>query len=163
MDTRTRIVVAAELATQGLSVSTIARRLDRHRETIGLWLKAIRIEGLLAFLDRYAAAKKGPRRGRQVSGTVKRLVWAIRLREHDCCGQKIQYFLAREQGLHLSVPTIYEILAERYIIRPRGRTNQRRGAYQLRRSRAQSFRWIPWTLARWLPSPEWISIPKRRT
>ena len=113
--------------TQGLSVSAIARQLGRHRETIGLWLKAIRIEGLPVFLDRYAAAKKGPRRVRQVPGTVKRLVWAIRAREHDCCGQKIQYFLACEQAIHLSVPKIYEILAERYILRPRGRTNQPRG------------------------------------
>lgn len=128
MDTRTRIIVAAEPATQGFSISTIARRLDRHRETVGLWLKAIRIEGLHGFLDRYVQAKKGPRRGRQVPGAVERLVWAIRIREHDCCGQKIQYSLSREQNLHLSVPKIYEILAERYILRPRGRKNQLRGA-----------------------------------
>lgn len=127
MDTRTRIIVAAELAAQGLSISTIAGQLDRHRETVGLWLKAVRIEGLPAFLSRYAAAKKGPRRARQIPGTVKRFVWAIRAREHDCCGQKIQYFLAREQHIHLSVPKIYEILAERYALRPRGRTNQPRG------------------------------------
>ena len=127
MDTRTRIILAAELAVQGLSVSTIARQLDRHRETVGLWLKAIRIEGLPGFLERYAAAKKGPRRGRQVPGAVKRLIWAIRAREHECCGQKIQYFLAREQHIHLSVPKIYEILAERYVLRPRGRRNQPRG------------------------------------
>src|SRR5690242_21485338 len=92
MDTRTRIIVAAELATQGLSISAIARQLDRHRETVGLWLHAIRIEGLSAFLDRYAEAKKGPRRGRQVPGTVKRLVWAIRLREHNCCGRRFSIF-----------------------------------------------------------------------
>lgn len=64
MDTRTRIPLAAELATQGLSVSAIARQLDRHRETVGLWLKAIQLEGLPEFLERCAAAKKGPRRGR---------------------------------------------------------------------------------------------------
>lgn len=52
MDTRTRIILAAELATQWLSVSAIARQLDRHRETIGLWLKGIRTEGRAAFLDR---------------------------------------------------------------------------------------------------------------
>lgn len=128
MDTRTRIIRATELAAQGLSISAIARQLDRHRETVGLWLKAIRIEGLPKFIERYVQAKKGPRRARQVPGAVKRLVWAIRVREHDCCGQKIQYFLAREQGLHLSVPKIYEIFAERYVLRPRGRTNQPRGA-----------------------------------
>ena len=106
MDTRTRIIVAAELATQGLSVFAIARQLYRHLETVGVWLKAIRLEGLPAFLERYAAAKQGPRRGRPVPGTVKRLVWAIRAREHECCGQKIPYFLAREQHIHLSVPKI---------------------------------------------------------
>jgi len=127
MDTRTRIILATELATQGLSICAIARQLNRHRETIGLWLKAIRIEGLPAFLERYAAAKKGPRRARQVPGAVKRLVWAIRTREHACCGQKIQYFLAQERDIHLSVPKIYEILAERYVLRSRGRTNQPRG------------------------------------
>lgn len=127
MDTRTRIIVATELAAQGLSVSAIARQLDRHRETIGLWLKAVRIEGLPAFLNRYAAAKKGPRRARQVPGTVKRLVWAIRAREHECCGQTIQYFLAREQHIQRSIPKIYEILAERYVLRPRGRSHQPRG------------------------------------
>ena len=106
MDTRTRIIVVAELAAQGFSISAIARQLDRHRETVGLWLKAVRLEGLPAFLSRYAAAKKGPRRARQVSGTIKRLAWAIRAREHECCGQKIQHFLAREQHIHLSVPKI---------------------------------------------------------
>lgn len=127
METRTRIILAAELATQGLSVSAIARQLDRHRETVGLWLKAIRLEGLPEFLERYAVAKKGLRRRRQVAGTVKRQVWAIRAREPECCGQTIQYVLAREQHIHLSVPKIYEILAERYVLRPRGRPNQPRG------------------------------------
>ena len=53
MDTRTRIIVAAERAAQGLFMCAIARQLDHHRETIGLWLKAIRIEGLFAFLERH--------------------------------------------------------------------------------------------------------------
>lgn len=34
----------------------------------------------------------------------------------DCCGEKIQYFLDLEYGVHLSVPKIYEILAEKYVI-----------------------------------------------
>ncbi len=70
--------------------------LDRHRETVRLWLKATRIEGLAVFLERDVAAKKGPRGARKVPGAVKRLVWAIRTREHACCGRKIQCFLARE-------------------------------------------------------------------
>jgi len=42
MDIRTCIIVAAELVAQVL--------LDRHRQMIGLWLKASRIEGQSAFL-----------------------------------------------------------------------------------------------------------------
>ncbi|HMS82387.1 MAG TPA: helix-turn-helix domain-containing protein [Nitrospira sp.] len=59
METRTRLILATELATHGLSICAIARQLDRHREMVGLWLKAIRIEGLVAFLG----AMPRPRRG----------------------------------------------------------------------------------------------------
>lgn len=48
MGTRTRIMIAAELAAEGLSIWSIARQLDRHRVTIGLGLNAIRIERLYA-------------------------------------------------------------------------------------------------------------------
>jgi transposase InsO family protein len=56
------------------------------------------------------------------------LIWALRVREHDCCGQKIGYFLEREYHVRLSVPKIYEILAEKYVIRSKWRKNQTRGA-----------------------------------
>lgn len=59
---------------------------------------------------------------------VKRLVWKIREREFYCCGQKIQYFLNLEHGIHLSVPKIYEILAEKYIIRSKWKKNKERGS-----------------------------------
>jgi len=58
---------------------------------------------------------------------VKRLVWKIREREFHCCGQKIQYFLELEYGIHLSVPKIYEILAEKYVIRSKWKRNKKRG------------------------------------
>jgi len=51
----------------------------------------------------------------------------VREREFHCCGQKIQYFLGLEHGIHLSVPKIYEILAEKYVIRSRWRKNRERG------------------------------------
>jgi hypothetical protein len=65
---------------------------------------------------------------RQVPATTTRLSWELRVHEHDCCGQKIAYFLEREHQLRLSVPKIYEILAEKYVIRPKWRKNQKRGA-----------------------------------
>ena len=49
-------------------------------------------------------------------------------RAYACCGQKITYFLEREYHVRLSVPKIYEILAEKYVIRSKWRKNQKRGA-----------------------------------
>ncbi len=89
---QTEIVLAWELYEQGLSKSAIARRLGRHRETIIEWIKAIEQQGLTAFVEASQQACKVPRPARQVDALVKRHIWAVREREHDCCGQKIAYF-----------------------------------------------------------------------
>lgn len=123
----TLIVMSWELYGQGMSKSQIAKRIGKHRETIGIWIKNIETYGLRKFLDRYEQAKKGERKKRQVNPEVKRLVWDIREREYECCGQKIQYFLNLEHRIHLSVPKIYEILAEKYIIRSKWKKNKARG------------------------------------
>jgi transposase InsO family protein len=127
MQNSTLITLAWELYEQGIPKSRIAGKLGRHRETIHLWIKGIQMQGLMPFLDDYEQAKKGERRGRQVDPLLKRWVWDIREREWQCCGQKIQYFLEKERRIHLSVPKIYEILAEKYAIRTRWRKNQVRG------------------------------------
>ncbi len=121
------IVLCWELYEQGMPQTHIAQRLGKHRETVGIWIRNIKEHGLSGFLDRYQQAKKGERKRRQVDPAVKRLVWDIREREYDCCGQKIQYFLNLEHGIHLSVPRIYEILAEKYIIRSKWKKNKARG------------------------------------
>lgn len=123
----TLITMAWELYGQDLSKATIAKHLGKHRETIHLWLVGIERYGLAGFLERYEAAKRGERKGRQVDAILKRRVWRLREREMDCCGQKIQYFLEREYQTHLSVPKIYEILKERYILRNPKQRNQVRG------------------------------------
>ena len=110
-----------------MSKTRIAKRLGKHRETVHIWIKKIERHGLLGFLDQYKQAKKGERKRRQVDPIVKRLVWKIREREFHCCGQKIQYFLERENSIHLSVPKIYEILAEKYVIRSKWKKNKARG------------------------------------
>jgi len=127
MQNATLVTLCWELYEQGMPKARIAARLGKHRETIHLWIKAIQQYGLLDFLGRYEQAKKGERRSRQVDALVKRWVWDIREREYQCCGQKIQYFLEREHGIHLSVPKIYEILAEKYIVRSRWKKNHVRG------------------------------------
>ena len=127
MQNSTLITLCWELHEQGIPKIRIAQRLGKHRETIHIWIKSIEHYGLLGFLDRYEQAKKGDRNGRQVDPIVKRLVWNIREREFYCCGQKIQYFMELEHGIHLSVPKIYEILSEKYVIRSKWKRNKERG------------------------------------
>ncbi|HJX03334.1 MAG TPA: integrase core domain-containing protein [Dehalococcoidia bacterium] len=126
MQNSTLITLCWELHEQGIPKIRIAQRLGKHRETIHIWIKSIEHYGLLGFLDRYEQAKKGERKRRQVDPIVKRLVWNIREREFYCCGQKIQYFMELEHGIHLSVPKIYEILAEKYVIRSKWKKNKER-------------------------------------
>ena len=112
MHTLTQLTLAFEATEQGLSHTTIASHLGRHRETSGLWLKGMARYGFSGFLARHTQAKKAPRRARQVPATIQRLIWDLRVRERDCCGKKIAYFLEREYQVRLVVSKIYEILAE---------------------------------------------------
>jgi transposase len=124
----TKIVLAWELFEQNVPQTHIAKRLEVNRDTVRLWLKGIKEHGLSGFLENYQNAKKGPRPGRQVDPLIKTWVWNIREREMDCCGQKIQYFLLKEHKVKLSVPKIYEILAEKYKIKSKWKKNQKRGS-----------------------------------
>lgn len=127
MSNLTLITLAWELYQQGVPKSRIAKRLGKNRERIHLWLKGIEAEGVLPFLERYQQAKKGPRTERQVESLVKRWVWELREREAEWCGQKIAYFLDREHNVHLSVPKIYEIVREKYVLRSKWKKNRARG------------------------------------
>ncbi len=127
MTNLTLITLAWELHQHGMPKQHIAIKLGKHRETIILWIQGIEHFGLLGFLDRYEKAKKVPRVHRQVDPVLKRYVWAIREREMDCCGEKIQYYLEQEHHVHLAVSKIYEILAEKYVLRSKWKKNQVRG------------------------------------
>lgn len=127
MINQTFITLAWELHCQGISKSKIAQDLGKNRETIISWIQGVENYGLLAFLSRYENAKKGSREKRRVDPILKRWIWEIREREFDCCGQKIDYFLRKEHGTSVSVPKIYEILAEKYVIRSKWKKNQQRG------------------------------------
>ena len=127
MTKQTEMVLAWELHQSGLSQSAIARCLGRNRETIRLWLRGMEEQGLKAFLGHSQQVYKAPRPGRQVDALVKLWVWEIRAREHNCCGQKIAYFLEKEHAVKLSVPKIYEILAEKVVLRSKRKKNQKRG------------------------------------
>ncbi len=134
MEKHTQVTLAWELFEQGVPKSHIAKHLGRNRETILLWLPGIQEHGLAAFLDRQPQAARRPRPARQVRASTKQRVWALREREQGCCGQKIAYFLDKiayfldkEHGITLSVPKVYEILAERYALRSKWQKNTKRG------------------------------------
>ncbi len=127
MMNETLIMLCWELYEQGVPKSHIAERLEKNRETIHIWIKGTEQFGLTEFIERYLQAKKGERQKRKANPIVKRWVWEIREREYDCCGQKIQYFLKHEHELNLSVTKIYEILSEKYVIRPDWQKNKLRG------------------------------------
>jgi hypothetical protein len=124
---QTKIIVCWELYEAKVPKIHIAQRLEVDRDTVRIWIKEIERVGLVGFLDQYTKAKKGERVARQVDPILKRWVWKIRDREKECCGQKIQYFLEKEYSVHISVPKIYEILAEKYIIKSKWKKNQKRG------------------------------------
>ena len=127
MENTTKIVLAWELFEQRVPNTHIAQRLNKNRETIGIWISKIKEIGLGAFLEDYVNAKKGTRAPRKADGLIKKYVWRIREREFDCCGQKIRYFLKLEHNIDLSVTKIYDILAEKYEIKSKWCKNIKRG------------------------------------
>lgn len=123
----TKITLAWELHQAGVPKTHIAEKLDLNRDTIRLWTQGIARLGLVGFLDAYSSAKKVERPRRQVDPILKRWVWEIREREVDCCGQKIQYFLDLEHSIKISVPKIYEVLKEKYVVKSKWKKNTKRG------------------------------------
>ena len=86
----TKTILAYELLEQGMSKTHIAQRLNVSRRTVISWSQAIEEHGELdAFLEYYHQAKKGARRKRKTDAILKRHIWALRERWHQCCGQKI--------------------------------------------------------------------------
>lgn len=127
MEQKTKIILAWELHEQGVSNSQIAKRLEVNRETANRWIKGVQENGLTCFLDQFRAAERKPRPSRQVPVGTKRLIWSLREREENCCGQKIAYFLRQEHGIEVAVSKIYEVLAEKYVIRSKWKKNKPRG------------------------------------
>ncbi len=123
----TKIVLAWELFEKGVPKSHIGRQVGIHRETVGIWIRGIVEQGLEEFIDTYENAKKGERKKRQVDPILKRRIWKIREEEKDCCGQKIQYFLEKDYGVKPAVSKIYEILAEKYVIKSKWKKNMMSG------------------------------------
>ena len=117
MNNLSLITIAWDMYESGVGKTHIAEKLCKDRETIRLWIRGIEQVGLMEFLERYQQAKKGERTKQKIHGQVKQWIWDIREREFGCCGQKVQYFLEKERGISLSVPAIYAVLNEKFVIK----------------------------------------------
>lgn len=129
MNQITKITLAWELFEEGVDKTHISQSLSVNRETVRIWIREIQnnLLGLPGFIDSYLLAKKGERSKRKLDGLLKKHIWRIRDENRDCCGQKIHKYLLDEYGIHLSVPTIYKVLGEKYQLRSRWKKNQARG------------------------------------
>lgn len=121
------IQLAWELHQAGVHVDKISSKVERHRATIYRWLKGIRLHGIRAFLRHYQNAKKGRRQRRKTHGAVKALIYEIRTKYHNCCGEKIRYWLKVLHNMTVSVSTIYRVLGEKYQLRYKYKKNIKRG------------------------------------
>ncbi len=92
-----KIILAHELLEEGIRKSHIAKHLNVSCRTIIRWSKAKEEHGSLdVFLTHYDQAKKGSRKKRKRDTFLKRRVFAVREKHHQCCGQKTQYFLEKD-------------------------------------------------------------------
>lgn len=127
MQTLSLIEHAWELARAGLTPDEIALRIGKHRATVYRWQAGTALYGIREFLRRYEAAKKGRRQPRKTDPLLRVRIYHLREQYHHCCGEKIQYWLKRDFGTVISVPTIYRVLAERYHLRSKWKKNVARG------------------------------------
>jgi len=120
--------LAWELYQSQVGPNDIAFRLGKHRATIYRWLAGIKLYGIREFLRKYHQAKKGRRQRRKTDPVIKARIYAIRERYHQCCGEKIQYWMRKDYDVRIGISTIYRILGEKYLLRSKWKKNQVRGS-----------------------------------
>jgi transposase InsO family protein len=126
-DSITKIRICWSLYQNGISPEEIPRQIGKNRATVYRWIKAIKIKGVRKFIRDYKKAKKGRKQPRKTDPLIKAHVFEIRKRYHNCCGEKIKYFLKKHYGEEVSVATIYRILKERYQLRSKWKKYSKRG------------------------------------
>jgi transposase len=121
------IELVYELHRGGMSPDEIAKKVGKHRATVFRWLRQIKRRGILSFLRRYKAAKTGRRQKRKTQTINKLRVLEIRKKYHNCCGEKIQYWMMKTYSTKIGLSTIYRILNEKYRLRGKCTKNMKRG------------------------------------
>lgn len=126
-DSITKIRICWSLYQNGISPEAIPEQLGKNRATIYRWLTGIKLKGINKFIRDYAKAKQGHRQPRKTDIITKIHIYQIRKDKHDCCGEKIKYFLKQDYQEIVSVSTIYRILNERYQLTSKWKKYCKRG------------------------------------
>lgn len=126
-DSITKIRVCWSLYQNNVSIEDIPIQLGIHRATVYRWIKKINILGINEFIRRYKVCKKGRKKRNKTDVLTKLYVYKIRQENHNCCGEKIRYFLKKEHNINISVATIYNILNEKYVLRSKWKKYCKRG------------------------------------
>lgn len=121
------IELAWELYKSQVHLDDIALKTNKHRATVYRWIRKIKRLGIHEFLRRYKSAKKGRRQKRKTNPILKARIYAIREKYHQCCGEKIRYWLKHDYGVTIAVSTIYRVLGEKYVLRSKWKKNVIRG------------------------------------
>lgn len=119
-ETIARIRVAWELRQVGQSAEYVAERVGVNRATVYRWMKGIRQRGIKGFIRHYRNAKKGRRVGK-THAYIEQRVLSLRREYRECCGQKLVYLL-KQEGIDLSLSTVYRILNKHLQLRKHHRT-----------------------------------------
>lgn len=121
------IAHAWELHRAGMRPNEVAEQIGKHRATVYRWIRKIKRLGIRAFIRKYEMAKKGRRQKRKTDPITKLRIYAIREQYHQCCGEKIRYWMKKKHGQIVAVSTIYRILGEKYVLRSKWKKNTIRG------------------------------------
>lgn len=126
-DSLTKIKLCYTLWKNGISLEDIPDQLAIHRATVYRWIKGIKLKGINKFIMDYQQAKKCRRRRNKTNPIIKCHIFKIRSENNNCCGEKIKYFLKKQYNEIVSVPTIYNILGEKYQLRSKWKKYCKRG------------------------------------
>lgn len=118
MNNIARIESCWHLYQEKVRSDNIARRLDVHRATVYRWINSFKRRGYKRTIKHYRNCKRG-RRKKRISVETKIKIFKIREKHHNCCGEKIKYYLERDHNIKVSVTTIYRILGQKYKLRKR--------------------------------------------
>lgn len=126
-DSITKIRICWSLYQNNISPEEIPKQLNIHRATVYRWIKGIKLKGINKFIRDYKKAKKGRKQPRKTDPLIKAKIYRIRQEKRNCCGEKIKYFLNKEEDIIISVSTIYRILNLKYQLSSKWKKYCKRG------------------------------------